>query len=230
MKEKVAILQSSYIPWKGYFDIINMVDLFIFLDDVQFTVRDWRCRNRIKGKDGPIWLTVPCGSNRNRLICEVDLKDASWQEKHWKTICHSYSKARYFDSHKGLFEEFYLGRTWRNLSDMNQYFIRLVCRKFLGIDTKFADSRDYKTSASKQDRILDIVMKTGYGTYLSGPSAMAYIDEDRFRRNGIEVEWMEYGGYPEYEQLFPPFLHEVSILDLIFNMGPDARRYMKSTR
>src|SRR5579875_99675 len=105
----VAIIQSSYIPWKGYFDIINDVDEFIFLDDVQYTVRDWRTRNRIKTANGSMWLTVPAGSNRNRLICDVTIEDSSWQKRHWQTIRHNYSRAPYFREYESFFEELYLG-------------------------------------------------------------------------------------------------------------------------
>jgi len=95
----VAILQSNYIPWKGYFDVINDVDLFIFYDDVQYTKNDWRNRNKVKTANGTGWLSIPVGADKNRLICEVILNDNRWQEKHWKTLCQLYGKASYFSSY-----------------------------------------------------------------------------------------------------------------------------------
>ena len=141
--KRVAIVQSNYIPWKGYFDMINMVDLFIFHDDLQYTKQDWRNRNKIKTSRGTEWLTVQCGTNENSLICEVELKDHKWQRKHWNKIVQNYGAAACFDKYREFFEEFYLGKTWRNLSEMNQYLIKAISRDFLGITTEFDNSRRY---------------------------------------------------------------------------------------
>src|SRR5690554_1008780 len=119
-EHRVAIVQSSYIPWKGYFDIAHGVDEFVFLDTVQFTTRDWRSRNRIKTANGLLWLTVPVGSRRSRRICDVAIGDASWQGKHWKTIVHSYGKTPGFRIYRDFFEHLYIGKKWTNLSQMNQ--------------------------------------------------------------------------------------------------------------
>ena len=225
---KVAILQSNYIPWKGYFDIINMVDLFMFYDDVQYTVRDWRNRNKIKTEKGVEWLTVPCGSDRNRLICEVRLDDHTWQKSHWDKIQRSYRKAQYFDLYKGFFEDFYLCKQWESLSDMNQYLVKKISIEILGIRTVFDDSRKYHVTKQKDERIRELLKQVHATEYLSGPSAKTYLNEDDLMNANIAVTWMDYTGYSEYRQLFPPFVNEVSIIDLIFNEGPDATKYMKS--
>jgi len=120
---QVAIIQSSYIPWKGYFDIIRDVDTFVFLDQVQFTVRDWRTRNRIKTKEGGAWLSVPAGSNRNRCICEVQLADHQWQATHWNKMQHAYRNAPFFAHYREFFSELYENHRWTNLSVMNQTII-----------------------------------------------------------------------------------------------------------
>lgn len=223
---RVAIVQSSYIPWKGYFDIIHDVDEFVFLDNVQFTSRDWRSRNRIKTANGLFWLSVPAGSDRNRRICDVVLGDPSWQAKHWKSILHSYSKAPYFNAYRPLFEELYLGRRWNNLSEMNKEMIKRIAEDVLGLSPRFSDSTEYAPAGTKFDLILDLVAKTGATTYLSGPSARGYIEPDRFMAQGVMLEYKDYRGYPEYPQLYPPFEHAVSILDLLFNTGPDASKYI----
>jgi hypothetical protein len=222
----VAIIQSSYIPWKGYFDIIHDVDEFIFLDDVQYTVRDWRTRNRIKTANGPIWLTVPAGSDRNRLLHEVTLGDDGWQQKHWKTICHSYSRAPYFRTYAAFFEEFYLAQTWVNLSQMNQHMTKRIARELLGIETVFTDSRRYQAKGTKQDRILDLLRLSGAGRYLSGPMAASYLEAGRFAAAGIELGFKDYSGYPEYPQMYPPFEQALSVIDLLFNVGPRAPAYI----
>jgi hypothetical protein len=223
---KVAIIQSSYIPWKGYFDVIHDVDEFIFLDDVQFTTRDWRSRNRIKTADGTHWLTVPAGANRNRLICEVTLNDPGWQEKHWKTLCHSYSRAPFFRQYAPFFEELYLGQTWRNLSHMNQTMTQRIAHEMLGIRTVFTDSRSYAAQGAKLDRIIDLLRLSGATSYLSGPLAMDYLEPQKFETLGITLQLKDYSDYPTYAQLYQPFEHTVSVLDLIFNTGPQAPEYI----
>jgi len=223
---KVAIIQSCYIPWKGHFDIINDVDEFIFLDDVQYTTRDWRSRNRIKTAAGPCWLTVPAGGSRNRLICEVALADSNWQEKHWKTLCHTYAHAPYFHQYASFFEELYLGQAWASLSHMNQTMTQRIAREVLGIQTRFTDSRHYPAVGTKLERILDLLRLCGATSYLSGPLAAGYLEPKKFDALGIELRLKDYSDYPVYPQLHPPFDHKVSVIDLIFNTGPHASEFI----
>lgn len=222
----VVVLQSNYIPWKGYFDLIHDADLFIFYDDLQYTKNDWRNRNKIKASSGAEWITIPAGSDTNRLICEVELKDASWQQKHWKTLLQNYRSCSYFAHYQAFFEDFFLAQRWPGLSAMNQHLIRHIATEFLGIRTTFQDSREYALTGQKQDRLLELVTTVGTERYISGPAAKSYIEPDRFETAGIELVWKDYRGYPEYPQRFPPFEHGVSILDLLFNAGPDAPWYI----
>lgn len=222
----VVVLQSNYIPWKGYFDLIHDADLFIFYDDLQFTKNDWRNRNKIKSQKGAEWITIPVGPEKNRLICEVEISNLSWQKKHWKTIRQNYSKAPYYNDYKEFFEDLYLGKKWSNLSELNQYLIRTISKDFLGITTEYKNSRDYALSGKKLDRLLELVIKADAECYISGPSAKDYIESSRFNNAGIKLIWKEYSGYPEYSQRYPPFEHGVSILDLLFNVGPDASWYI----
>jgi len=224
--KKVAIIQSSYIPWKGYFDIIHDVDLFIFYDDRQYTVRDWRNRNKIKTPDGTRWLTIPVGSDRNRLIYEVGIVDDSWQKNHWDTLKQYYSNASYFKEYKDFFEHVYLEMKWGNLSELNQYLVKSISKDFLGIKTEFKDSREFNAQGFRLDRMLDLLDKANASFYLSGPLAKDYIIEERFVEKGIELQYKDYSGYPEYPQLFPPFEHAVTILDLLFNCGPNTPHYI----
>lgn len=222
----VAILQSNYIPWKGYFDVIHDVDLFIFYDDVQYTKRDWRNRNKIKTPRGTEWLTVPANGGREDLIHEVLLSDPHWQENHWKTIKQFYGKAPFFERYRALLEEVYLGRSWTHLSELNQHLIGLISQEILGVTTEFADSRIYAASGTKQNRLIDLLVKSGATRYVSGPAAKDYIDEALFAQTGIYLVWKDYSGYPEYTQFHPPFEHGVTILDLLFHTGPDAPWYI----
>lgn len=218
----VVVLQSNYIPWKGYFDLINDADVFIFYDDVQYTKNDWRNRNKIKTSKGTEWITVPVGPGKNRLIWEVEIVDQTWQSKHWKTLKQNYGNCPNFARYQPFFEDFYLGRKWTSLSQMNQHLIRRISSEMLGIKTEFQDSRAYDVKGVKQDRLLELLQKTGSERYISGPAAKDYIDERSFVEAGIELAWKDYSGYPEYPQRFAPFEHGVSILDLLFNAGPDA--------
>jgi hypothetical protein len=222
----VAVIQSNYIPWKGYFDIIHDVDLFIFYDDVQYTKNDWRNRNKIKTIQGLHWLTIPVGSQENRLICEVELHDDSWRKKHWETIKQSYSKATYFKKFQDFLEYIYVEANWNYLSILNQYLVKTISKEYLGIKTIIKDSREFGAEGHKLDRLIDLLIKVGAERYISGPTAKGYIDENVFRKVDIELVFKDYSGYPEYPQLFPPFEHAVSIIDLLLNCGPKAPYYI----
>ena len=228
--KRVAVLQSNYIPWKGYFDIISQVDEFIFYDDVQYTNRDWRNRNKIKTPNGLLWLSVPVGAERNRLICEVEIPNKDWQKKHWQSISQFYGKAPFFSEYKSFFENFYLSETHDNLSDMNISLIKKICSEILDIKTSFRDSREFNLQGKKENRILELLEKTAATHYLSGPAAKNYINEQHFADRNIKLEWMDYSGYPEYKQLFGKFEYAVSILDLIFNVGSNSPFYVYGWR
>jgi hypothetical protein len=163
------------------------------------------------------------------LICEVELKQHDWQKSHWGKIRQAYQKAPYFKIYKAFFDELYLGHTWTNLSEMNQTMTKRIASEILGITTPIGDSRPYNLTGEKADRYIPMLKEIGCTTYLSGPSAKSYLTEERMAEDGIELRWMNYEGYPEYPQLYPPFEHGVTVLDLIFNTGPDAREYMLST-
>lgn len=224
--KRVAVIQSNYIPWKGYFDVIHDVDLFIFYDDVQFTKNDWRNRNRIKTANGVAWLTIPVGARLDRLICDVELSDPTWQQKHWRSISQAYARAPHFRRYSGFFESVYLGRRWSRLSDLNAFVVTSIAREFLGIRTEFRDSREFGAQGSRLDRLIDLLGKAGAQAYVSGPAARDYIEDSAFAAAGIELIWKSYDGYPEYPQLHPPFEHAVSIIDLLFNVGPEAPDYI----
>ncbi|RUL73100.1 WbqC family protein [Dyella choica] len=225
-KHIVGAVQSSYLPWKGYFDIIQNVDTFVFYDDVQFTKSDWRSRNRVKTPNGPLWLSIPAGPSIDRLICEVELRSHDWQRKHWTSIKQSYAKAPYFKMYQKVFEDIYLGHYWRSLSELNQFIIRTIAKDILGINTQFRDSREFGLQGKRQDRLLNLLRSLGATHYVSGPSAQDYIDQKAFEEAGIHLGYHSYSGYPEYPQLYPPFEHQVSVLDLIFNTGPQAPHYI----
>ena len=229
--KRIAILQSNYIPWKGYFDLINMVDEFILYDDMQYTRRDWRNRNKIKTPQGLQWLTIPVEIKGKyfQKINETKVSEKDWAKKHWQTILRNYSKAKYFKDYKDIFEELYLTCDEEYLSEINYKFITTI-NEILGIKTKLRWSSEFELVDGQTEKLLGICKDCNADIYLSGPAAKDYFNEDLAKQENIKVEWMDYSGYKEYGQLNPPFEHGVSILDLIFNEGDRAKEFMKSFR
>jgi len=224
--KKIAIVQSNYIPWKGYFDLIASVDIFIILDDVQYTKNDWRNRNLIKTPQGSQWLTIPVGQKINRNIRDVIFPNENWKAKHWKSLVSNYSRARFFEDVAEILYPIYMQYTHSHLSILNKDILSVVCR-YLDIHTKIIDSENYKILAGKNSRLIDLCLRFNASEYISGPGAKKYLDEELFLDKNIKVSWFNYLDYPEYPQLWGSFTHEVTILDLLFNCGKDSYKYMR---
>lgn len=229
--KKVAILQSNYIPWKGYFDLIAAVDEFILYDDMQYTRRDWRNRNQIKTPQSVLWLTIPVQVKGKyyQSIRETEIDGTAWAKDHWKTLSQNYRRAPFFSEIAAWLEPLYLAEPHAHLSQSNRRFIEAVC-SYLEINTIISNSWDYPLSEGKSERLADLCAAAGGNEYISGPAAKSYIDESVFRERGIRLSWFDYEGYPEYPQLWGNFTHGVSILDLLFNCGKDAHLYMRYVR
>lgn len=226
--KKVAILQSNYIPWKGYFDLIAAVDEFILYDDMQYTRRDWRNRNQIKTPQGVQWLTVPVlvKGKYYQKIRETELDGEEWARAHWKALIQNYRRAPHFGEIAAWLEPLYLSEHYTHLSPLNRRFIEAVC-SYLGIKTKLSNSWDYPLSEGKTERLADLCAQAGGTEYISGPAAKEYLDEGVFKGRGIKLTWFDYSGYPEYLQLWGEFTHGVTVLDLLFNCGKEASQYMR---
>ena len=171
--KKIAILQSNYIPWKGYFDMIAAVDEFILYEDAQFTKNDWRNRNKIKTPKGIEWLSIPVGQAINRRIRDVELTNSSWQKNHWKTLCQNYKTAPFFKELSQELEPSYCVETHTNLSSLNKNLIQWICSK-LSITTKISQSWDYDLIGDKTEKLVNLCKQAGANTYISGPSASSY--------------------------------------------------------
>lgn len=231
MAKKVAILQSNYIPWKGYFDMIASVDEFILYDDMQYTRRDWRNRNQIKTPNGVKWLTVPVNVKGKyyQKIRETEVADSGWALEHWRIIVQNYRQSPHFGEISAWLEGIYLATPYTHLSQLNRRFIEAICH-YLGIGTIISNSWDYTLQDGKTERLADLCVQAGGAEYVSGPAAKDYIDEQVFADRGVELTWFNYSGYPEYSQLWGGFTHGVTILDVLFNCGKDTALYMKHVK
>lgn len=226
---RVAIIQSNYIPWKGFFDLIDSVDDFVIFDEVQYTRRDWRNRNKIKLPGGPIWLTIPVQVRQKfeQKISATKVSSPRWAREHWLSISHAYARARYFDLYRDTIKELYdQCQSLEYLSQINCLFIEAVC-KLLSIKTRLHQSSDFVSQEGRTERLAGICRQLGATAYISGPAAQDYLDEQVFSEMGIAVEWFKYGPYATYEQLYPPYDAAVSVLDLLFNTGEQARTLIK---
>jgi hypothetical protein len=228
-RRTVGIIQPNYLPWRGYFDFINEVDVFVFLDDVQYTKRDWRNRNRIRTRDGrSVWLSVPVLGGTDQLINEAVI-DAStgWHETHLATLTHNYGKTPHFRDYvarlRPVFE-----RRHEKLSDLT-IALTMEIAVWLGIRTEFVTASSLGATGVKDERLLELVTKLDGSTYLSGPAAAAYIQPQLWDEAGIELRFKRYPEYPVYPQIAEPFDPAVSILDLLFMVGPHAPEYIWDT-
>ena len=208
--------------------MIAAVDEFILYDDMQYTRRDWRNRNQIKTPQGVQWLTVPVQvkGKYDQKIKDTLIDGSDWATAHWKTLVQNYRRAPHFLEVAQWLEPLYLSESYTNISQLNRRFIEVICH-YLGIKTIISNSWDYNLLDGKTERLADLCMQAGGTEYISGPSAKDYVDESVFNNINIQLTWFDYAGYPEYPQLWAEFTHGVTILDLLFNCGKDAPKYMR---
>jgi len=226
VKKRVAILQSNYIPWKGYFDFIDSVDEFVLFDEMQYTRRDWRNRNLIKTATGLSWLTIPVAVKGRyfQKISETEISATDWRHEHLTAIRHAYARAPYFREVFPWIEELYAAASGTNLSAVNRMLLERCCER-LDIRTPLTNSIDYEIVDGKTERLVSICQQAGATTYVSGPAARDYVDARLFEAAGIELEWMDYEGYRDYPQLHGEFCGGVTILDVFLNTGSQAATY-----
>lgn len=228
-KPTIAIIQSCYIPWRGFFDFIDSVDHYYILDDAQFAKRHWHNRNQIKTPQGPLWLSIPVNTKGKftQSIDETEITDPDWAAKHWQTIRQNYARAPYFKNYEGPFQTAYeQAARLPQLSAVNHLFYTTI-NGILNIQTPMTFTRGLGADGTKTDRLLSIAKAVQAGHYVSGPSARDYLEVERFQQADIAVSFMDYSDYAPYPQLWGDFEPAVSVLDLIFMTGPDARLSMK---
>lgn len=227
---KAVILQSNYIPWKGYFDLISNADVCVFLDSVQFTKNDWRNRNRIlSGKGDDIWLSIPVGQSISRKIMDVELPQNDWGKRHLSTFKAHYGKAPNFSrAYETLSDE--IESTPKLLSSLNQKLIERITREYFHPSIEFVndyDLLDDVPSLERNQRIISILKAVEATEYISGPSASSYIDDKRYKSENISIRYANYEGYPKYSQNGSIFRDDISILDLISWNGNSSIDFLK---
>ncbi|HET9910174.1 MAG TPA: WbqC family protein [Anaerolineales bacterium] len=224
---KVGIIQSNFLPWRGYFDFIRETDLFIVHDDLQYTKGDWRNRNKIKTPRGVEWITVPVHYHHTGQLIEETRIDYStpWVPKMLNRIRESYRRSPCFETYFSELADL-LNASAPSISDLNLRLIKWVCSR-LEIDTPIQLSRDYNPKGTKTERLIGILQDAKATAYLSGPAAQVYLVPELFEHAGIQLEYKQYE-YPEYDQLYPPFESKVSVIDLLFMKGKEAIAYMEN--
>jgi hypothetical protein len=222
---RIAVLQPSYLPWLGFFEQMMSVDTFVFYDDVQYTKNDWRNRNRIKTKEGFLWLTIPVKKSTGLQIREVRIDSSNqWQEKHRKTIAQLYSKAPHFEEVSALLEPLW-NKKYEFLLDTVVDSITIIT-KYLNIETKIMYSSEIKVSGNKNEKLINICKTLGASEYYSGLAAQNYLDNELFKRDGINIAFQHYQ-HPLYPQMHGNFVSHLSIIDLLFNCGNKSRQMIK---
>lgn len=224
--KRVGIIQSSYIPWRGYFDFIDSVDLFVIYDDIQYSKGSWRNRNQVKTKTSLKWLTVPVKTKLGLTINQVAIAtDKHWQDTHYRLLNEALQSAPFFGDMIQIWESGIAAEDV-TISQLNIRLIKLIC-SYLQISTPLIMSHDYIISGKKTERLIQLLQKLGAKVYLSGPTAQGYLDENMFREHDILLEYKTYD-YDPYPQLWGEFVGTVSVLDMIANMGQEARHFLKS--
>lgn len=215
----LVVLQPGYLPWLGFFDQLVRSDIFVYYDDVQFDKHGWRNRNRIKSPNGPHWLTVPVLNKgkfgQTNLDVEIDNRQ-SWARKHIATIRQFYAKSPYLKLYLPELEDVLLSR-WNNLVELDLAVVDLMCI-WLKIKRKIVRSSELGVTGTQSKRLLRFCQHFGATNYLSGDSAINYLDVDLFASSGIRIEWQKFS-HPVYPQLHGEFVPYLSALDMILNMG-----------
>ena len=214
--------QPVYLPWLGLFHKIALADLFISFDQVQYQPKDWNNRNLVKTPSGPVWLTVPVlrKGYLSKTISEIEINNKEpWARKHLKTISLSYSKSPYYREYISIFEDVY-SKKWHTLVELNEAMLKIFLG-LLSIDVPVRSAGEWQFRGSKSDLVLDMCMQVQASDYIFGEQGKNYADSSKFRSNGVRDHYQSYN-HPKYPQLHGDFLENLSILDLLFNCGPES--------
>ena len=214
--------QPVYLPWLGLFHKIALAETFVYFDQVQYLPKDWMNRNKIRTKDGSIWLTVPVlrKGYRDLKTSEIEINNSiDWQKKHFRSISLNYKKSPYFENYIPFFEDVY-SRKWKFLGELNEYMLKWFLDE-LGIKVNFLNANDFKFQGEKSSLILNMCKELNASTYIFGVLGKDYADVQEFEKNNIRLIFQNYN-HPKYSQLYREFISHMSVIDLLFNHGPKS--------
>lgn len=217
--------QPEYLPYLGFIYKIAKADKFILVDHVQYLEKSFQNSNRVRtgpGSNGFTWLTVPVitKGRRYQKINEVEIDNsAAWGKKHWKTIRLNYKKTPFFPPHQEFFEKIY-NQKWDKLADFTETIIFYLIKQ-LGIKIPVVKSASYNFKEKKNDLLIEMCQQLKADTYLSGQGAKSYVDEEKFKQNNLNHMFSDFT-HPIYQQKFKPFVANLSVIDLLFNCGPES--------
>ena len=219
---RVAALQPGYLPWLGFFEQMYQADVFVIYDEVQYDKRSWRNRNRIRTADGWCWLTVPVLTKGvfTQKITEVRVNnDLPWKRKHWKALLVNYQNTPYFKKYADFFEDVYK-KNWEYLQDLDVEIIKYI-KDDLGIRAPLDFLSSHEIEGASTTRVVNLLLKLGADEFYNGAAGRRFFDEELFRKNNIRLIYQDYN-HPVYKQRFPGFIPHLSIVDLMFNHGPES--------
>ena len=214
--------QPVYLPWLGLFHKIALAETFVYFDQVQYLPKDWMNRNKIRTKDGSIWLTVPVlrKGYRDLKTSEIEINNSTnWQKKHLRSISLNYKKSPYFENYIPFFEDVY-SRKWEFLGDLNEYMLKWFLDE-LGIKVNFLNAKNFKFEGEKSSLILNMCKKLDASTYIFGTLGKDYANVHEFEKNNVKLIFQDYN-HPKYSQLYSEFVSHLSVIDLLFNHGPKS--------
>ena len=225
---KVAIHQPQYLPWLGYFDKMDQVDLFVLLDNVQYKKNEWQNRNRIRNAESWQWITVPVLYEFGQKIMDVRINNRpDWRDKHVKSIETNYRRTDYFEKHFFFFRDVF-NQVWESLAEINVCLIRYL-KGALGIKTELVRSSQLGIKKSKTEGLVEICKFLKADTYLSGAGGADYLEESQFSKSGIKLEYHNFS-HPEYRQAYKGFYPYMSVVDLLFCHGEKSLDIIKEGR
>lgn len=224
----VSISQPRYLPWLGYIERLAQCDLFIHLDTVQYSPRDWENRNRIKTAQGTTWLTVPVKAGHRARIPDVLIdNEQGWQYRHWETLKTAYGRAPFFKTYASAFEAIYCERAWDTLTEWNLAALETVCG-CLGISPQTTMASTLEPGGAGSELILNLCRQVGATVYLSGSQGRNYLDQTAFAAANIEIQYQDYV-HPVHPQVHGAFVPNLAVVDLLFNCGPRSLKMLRTS-
>lgn len=230
---KGTILQPTYLPWIGYFELIDPSDIYVVFDHVQFERKSWQNRNKIKTANGEICLIVPVQKMPQKTPIskiKISYQQGNPLKNHWKTIELAYKKAKYFEEYKSLFEKVYSIK-YVLLKDLNITIIKLVC-EILGIKKNIVFSSELNLEdkdMAKTEKVVNLCKRQGITHLYDAKGAEEFLDKSLFKKEGISIDFQDYK-HSKYSQLWGEFIPYLSVIDLIFNEGDKSLDIIRSGR